>query len=201
LDEHSSHGVGGVHLEGARIEGDAKVAGVLINLNNSLAIATEEKKTYTEKLEMARGDDIFKYLLLINTSALDAYVAQARLQAEQSFALSRRLALAGFVLLAVGIALGVAFNVTGRSSLDAAYLAAIAGGLTQFISGVMFYMYNRTLQQINRFHDKMISSQHVSMAFLAGSQVTNLQSRDDHRAELAKTLMTSLAEQKPQTDA
>ncbi|MFB0505506.1 MAG: hypothetical protein ACETWT_02120 [Thermodesulfobacteriota bacterium] len=51
--------------------------------------ASKDKKTYTEKLETATGDSVFKYLLLINVSALEGYVAQTRQQAEQSFQLSK----------------------------------------------------------------------------------------------------------------
>ena len=66
--------------------------------------AQAEKKTYAEQLERAEGDNIFKYILLINVAALEGYVAQTRIQAEQSFGLARRVALIGFVMLGVGIA-------------------------------------------------------------------------------------------------
>ena len=46
--------------------------------------AQEDKQSYTDKLEGAEGDDIFKYILLINVSALEGYVAQTRIQAEHS---------------------------------------------------------------------------------------------------------------------
>ena len=173
------------------IQGDRNVV-VHEYIQSSLSNALSEKRSYTEKLEDAQGDDIFKYLLLINRSALDAYIAQARLQSEQSFTLSRRLALGGFVLLSLSIVLGVVASITGNVRLDAAYLAAIAGALTQFISGVMFYMYNRTLQQLNRFHDKMVPSEHISMAFLANSQIGATE-RDSYRAQLAKSLMDQSA--------
>ena len=48
--------------------------------------ARRGKTTYTEKLEDAQGDDVFKYLVLISTAGLDGYIAQTRLQAEQSSA-------------------------------------------------------------------------------------------------------------------
>src|SRR5579871_2607583 len=68
--------------------------------------ATEAKEDYAKKLEIATGDDVFKYVLLINMAALDGYVAQTRLQAAQSFRLSRIVAMIGFLLLAVGIGAG-----------------------------------------------------------------------------------------------
>jgi hypothetical protein len=156
-----------------------------------LTQSLDAKNSYMEKLEEAHGDDIFKYILLINTAALDSYIAQARLQAEQSFRLSRRMALAGFVLLAVGIALGIISTATGNLSLNAAYLATVGGALTQFISGVMLYMYNQTLRQLHQFHDKMVSSQHASMAFLGTTQLSMAQLADEKRAELSSLLLSS----------
>jgi Ca2+/H+ antiporter len=110
-------------------------------------------------------------------------------QAQQSFQLSRAGAFAGLLLLIVGIALGVYFNIHGHSSLNAAYLAAASGALTEFISGVLLVLYGRTLQQVNRFHDRLVASQQVSLAFLASDLVTNESSRNESKLELAKTLM------------
>ena len=148
--------------------------------------AQEEKKNYSENLEKAEGDNIFKYILLINVAALEGYVAQTRIQAEQSFRLTKIVALIGFVMLGVGIVLAIYLSTLGRSTLEAAYLAAIAGVLTEFISGVFFYLYNRTLQQINRFHDKLVAMQQTSMAYLATGLVSDRGTGDKARLDLAK---------------
>lgn len=157
--------------------------------------AQQDKKSYTDKLEETEGDDIFKYLLLIDTSALDGYVNQTRLQAEQSFQLSKYVAIVGFVLISIGIVLGIYSSYMGRNGLEAAYLASLAGILTEFISGVFFYLYNRTLQQLNLFHDKMLSSKQMIMSFLANSLVEDDVKRDDSKVELSKMLMSSSGKQ------
>ena len=155
--------------------------------------ATTDKKTYADKLETASGDDIFKYILLTNMSALDAYVAQTRIQAAQSFRLSQIVAMIGFVLLAAGIGLGMYMSLNGKSTMDAAYLSSVAGIVTEFISGVFFYLYNRTLQQINRFHDKMVAMQQLTMSYLGSSVVADSQKRDDARVSLSTALVASAA--------
>ncbi len=167
------------------------VPGVPIGLAALLANATRDKRTYAQKLEEAQGDDVFKYLLLMNASALEQYVTQTRLQAEQSFRLSRVVAIVGFVLLAISIGLGVYTNLSGGDTLDAAYLSGIAGVLTEFISGVFFYLYNKTLQQLNLFHNRMLSAQHIATAFLANSRVADVAKRDDGKVELAKALISA----------
>ncbi len=151
----------------AILAGSTGVAAVRA-LTEGLEKARAEKESYTQKLEAAKGRDIFKYVLLINVSALEGYVAQTRLQAEQSFRTSLIVSVAGFVMLVAAITLGILSTVFDiGKSLDAAYISAAAGTLTEFISGVFFYLYNRTLQQINLFHDKLAAMQQSSMEYLA----------------------------------
>ncbi|MHA2168192.1 MAG: hypothetical protein ACXAAT_20275, partial [Candidatus Hodarchaeales archaeon] len=76
-----------------------------------------KKESYIENLKAAKGDDIFKYLLLIDAEQLEGYVNQTRIQADKSFTLSRNGAIAGFMLLCGGIVLGWIFNILGRNGL------------------------------------------------------------------------------------
>jgi hypothetical protein len=45
-----------------------------------------------------------------------------------------------------------------------AYLAAGSGVVVEFITGVFFYLYNRTVQQLKEYHDSLISAQNVLLA-------------------------------------
>ena len=150
------------------------------------AKAWAEKKTYAEKLEAAQGDDVFKYILLINVSALEGYVAQTRIQAEQSFRLAKIVSSIGFTILCVGIAFSIYLSIRGNTSLEAGYLTSVAGVITEFISGIFFYLYNRTLQQINRFHDRLLAMEQSSMAYLATGLVSDRKTGDEARLALAK---------------
>jgi hypothetical protein len=129
--------------------------------------SSREQKTYEKKLETAKGIDIFKYTLLINQSALEGYIAQTRLQAHQSFQLSKIVAIVGFVILMISIGLSVYYTSTGNNDLNPAYLSGVAGVITEFIAGIFFFLYNKTLQQINIFHDKLAAMQLESMNHLA----------------------------------
>jgi hypothetical protein len=129
----------------------------------------EKKKSYEDKLEKASGNDVYKYVLLINMSALGSYVAQARLQAQQSFNLSRIVACAGFVIVAVAVVMSVYLGSRGNQSLNPAYLTGIAGVLTEFISGVFFFLYSKTLGQINLFHDKLVEMEKTALSHLGGT--------------------------------
>jgi hypothetical protein len=158
-------------------------------LERDLAEADHDRRSYTQKLEGAKDDEVFRYLLLISTTALDKYIAQSRAQAEQSFNLAKTGAVGGFLLLLGGIGLGVLGSVLGERIFTPAYLSAAAGAVTELIAGILFYLYNRTLQQINVFHDKLVASQHVATAFLANSLVEDAGKRDEQKGELARSLM------------
>ena len=139
-------------------------------LINSNMKSYQDKKTYEEKLENAKGPDIFKYVLLINISALEGYVAQARLQAQQSFTLSKLVAITGFAIIVTAICLSVFLTMTANQNLNAAYLTSIAGILTEFTSGVFFFLYSKTLSQINLFHDKLVDMQKTALSHLTNEQ-------------------------------
>lgn len=156
---------------------------------NRVVDSMNEKKSYSEKLESATGDSVFKYILLINISALEGYIAQTRIQAQQSFKLSKIIALVGFVILSIAILLSIYSTVKGNGNLNSAYLGGVAGVITEFTSAVFFYLYNKTLQQVNLFHDKLISMQHISMSYLATDLIQNEDKKDQAKIDISMQLM------------
>jgi hypothetical protein len=152
--------------------------------------ASEKTNDYAQKLETATGADLFKYFLLINVAAIEKYITQTRIQAELSFRLSKRVALWAFVLIAGGVALAIYsafFNKGG--GLTPAVVATLAGVFTQLISGVFFYLYNRTLQQFNLFGDKISAAQRLAMSLLVNGSIADSAKRDDSSAGLATALL------------
>jgi hypothetical protein len=60
---------------------------------------------------------------------------------------------------------------------------------------VFVYLYNRTLQQLNRFHDRMISSQDVAISFLASTYLQDQALTSD----LARILMSNVSSEVAQS--
>jgi hypothetical protein len=158
-------------------------------LNRQADDATEKTEDYAKKLESASGADMFKYLLLINVAAIEKYVAQTRIQAQISFRLCKRVALWSFVLIAAGVALAIYSTIWGNKELGAAKLSALSGVITQFIAGVFFYLYNRTLQQFNLFGEKVSSAQRVAISLLANAAIGDIGKRDASTVELIQALL------------
>lgn len=107
----------------------------------------------------------FKSLLLMDLACLEAYISDTRIQALLSFRLCVAVAIFGSLLLLVAIVLGITSQlVPHMPPIQIAYLSAVAGLITQFISGVFFYFYNMTLRQINLFHAGLESSRKVCVS-------------------------------------
>lgn len=151
--------------------------------------AEKERQNYLDKVEAATGDDVFKYLLLIDVAALDSYTTQTRLQAEQSFGLSKLVGLLGFCLLTLAIAFGVYSQLFMPRGLQIAYVAAAGGAITEFISGVFFYLYTSTLKQINLFHRELQLSRRISTGLLLTGLVQDATSREGAKLDLARKLI------------
>lgn len=131
----------------------------------------QKAKCYRSDFESATDETKgFKSLLLMDLECLEAYISDTRMEALLSFRLSVAVAIFGSLLLLVAIGLGFASQQwplifpQERHYLDIANLSAVAGLITQFISGVFFYFYNMTLRQINLFHAGLESSRKVCVS-------------------------------------
>lgn len=94
-----------------------------------------------KKLQDQLDDNFVTNLVKINFKYIDKYYLQTQVQAEKSFLLSAISAMIGFAIIVVGIVL-MFFD---RAS--SAYVATGAGTISQFISAVFFYLYNRTIMK------------------------------------------------------
>jgi Cyanobacterial TRADD-N associated 2-Transmembrane domain len=152
--------------------------------------ASNKQLSLVEMAKATTQDEIFKHFLLANMASIDSYVTAAKLQAQSSFALCRKVAYLSFALILAGVAVAFCELFSKSPDFDVAKITALAGILTQFISGIFFYLYNRTLEQMNRFSDKLSGMQELAICFVANSNIDNEGKRDDSTAALAKLLLS-----------
>ncbi|RRN71497.1 TRADD-N-associated membrane domain-containing protein [Agrobacterium deltaense] len=81
-------------------------------------------------------------------------------QARNSFRASLTAVIVGFVTIIVGVWWAYANNMSNNS----AYIVAIAGVVLQFIGGGYFYLYNRSLIQLNFFFGRLALMQDTLLA-------------------------------------
>jgi hypothetical protein len=125
--------------------------------------ASRDQQHFQKELEDAPPDRVFRFVFLINNASVEKYVNQSRQQAEKSFWPSASVSVCGFLLLVATIVIGIKAELSGHS-LSVAYLSGVVGALTQFISGVFFWLYNRTLKQITLFYKEIMDQQTDALA-------------------------------------
>jgi hypothetical protein len=85
------------------------------------------------------------------------YYAINKSQARNSFT-------ASMVAVIIGLAALVSGIVFYRNYTTVATLSAVSGVLLQFIGGAYFYLYNRSLQQLNFFYETLVRLQDTMLA-------------------------------------
>jgi hypothetical protein len=120
------------------------------------------KKLFTGAPDSA-GETIqyFDRLVKINVENLAAYYTIVKVHASQSFQVSLLVGVLGFGLIIAGLASGF----LSKEFKDISYIASGSGIIVEFISGTMFYLYNKTVRQLKDYHDSLIDVQNVLLSF------------------------------------
>lgn len=103
-------------------------------------------------------EDIFENSIKMSYKYLDQYYLQTREQAQRGFLVTVCVAIFGALLIGVGI-VAMFLGLTQPSVITCA-----AGVITEFIAAVFFYLYNRTISSMSKYHNKLVLSQNISIA-------------------------------------
>jgi len=144
---------------------------------------TDERVVTSElRKEAPPKPDYFDRLVAINLSSLAAYYDLVQVQTSRSFLASIWVGIVGVVLILVGLAVG--FTSQGKSE-TVSYIATGAGVLTQFISGVFFYLYNQTVKELRGYHDSLVQVQNVLLCYKIIGETQD----DARKAEMLSRLL------------
>ena len=119
-------------------------------------------------------------IALLNMRKLDEYYVLNKQQARQSFNVSIGAVVVGFATLIVS----AMFFADPRGK----FTGALAGVLLQFIGGGFFYLYNKSLDQLNLFYAKLINLQNTMLALQLCEKLTTT------KEETMKTIALELME-------
>lgn len=103
-------------------------------------------------------EDVFENSIKMSYKYLDQYYLQTREQAQKGFFITACVAIFGAVLIGVGI-VAMFSNKT-----EPTYVTCGAGVITEFIAAVFFYLYNKTVTSMSKYHNKLVLSQNISIA-------------------------------------
>ncbi len=109
----------------------------------------------------AAAPSYFDSLVETNVVNLREYYNLVRVHTHNSFRISIYAGLVGFILIAAGLTLG--FNADEQGQV-VAYISAASGLFVEFISGVFFYLYSRTVRELKAYHDSLLDVQNVLLS-------------------------------------
>ena len=127
-------------------------------------------------------EDIYESSLKMSYKYLDEYYRQTREQAGKGFLITLSVAIGGAIIICVGIFMmfsGVA---------EPAYLTTACGVLTEFIASIFFYLYNKTVQSMGDYHNKLVLSQNVAIALKISESIDGPE-KNSVKSEMIKELL------------
>ena len=141
-------------------------------------IAGYERNT----IQKTADDDIYESSIRMSYKYLDQYYLQTREQAGKGFLITLSVAIVGALIIGVGIIamfLGV---------VEPAYITTACGVIIEFIASVFFYLYNKTVQSMGDYHNKLVLSQNIAIALKISESIDG-SCKDSVKADMVKELL------------
>ncbi|MEB9467815.1 hypothetical protein P4J10_14165 [Bacillus cereus] len=162
-----------------------------VNLKNPLDIELEKLSEEREQLKAKVQDkgvevknNVFNTIQL-NLNQTTEYYTINKSQAKQSFRASIFAIVIGLTTLVVGI-----WFMFYKENITMATISAISSVLLEAIGGMYFYVYKKSLEQLNFFYDKLEKTQDTMVAI----ELTNNISDDAKKMELQEKVILNLIE-------
>ncbi|MDT8975714.1 hypothetical protein RQP50_05600 [Paenibacillus sp. chi10] len=127
----------------------------------------------------------FDSLVSINLRNLEEYYDLVKLSNKKSFYSS--LVMSFFGILIISGALTVSYF--SSEFKDITYIVTAAGILVEVISGLMFFLYSRTVLQLKSYHDSLIDVQNVLLSFKLIEDTKDEQMRSEVMKQMIENLI------------
>lgn len=140
----------------------------------------EKKFTPIKPKETAYFED----LVDMNIKNLKEYYGLVKIHTEKSFQATRIAAITGFILIVFGLVVGF----VSPNSVRVADVSTASGVIIEFIAGVFFYLYNRTVRQLKEYHDSLLGVQNILLSF----KIVGDLKKDEDRVNMLGIMLASL---------
>lgn len=135
--------------------------GIYANLLFEMRESSIRRKMFEYEAEHIKEDikeDIFENSIKMSYKYLDQYYLQTREQAQRGFFVTVCVAIFGAILIGTGI-IAMFLN-----RIEPSYITCASGVITEFIAAIFFYLYNKTVSSMSKYHNKLVLSQNISIA-------------------------------------
>jgi hypothetical protein len=124
--------------------------------------------------------------ILLSLNQLSEYYAINKNQAKNSFRFSVFAIVIGLITIVSGIWL---FYLRSTPNIQLTAISAISGILIQFIGGANFFIYRKSLDQLNYFFDQLIKMQDIMLSIRLSEAFTNKTKKDQVQEKIIITLL------------
>ncbi|MCL6605651.1 MAG: hypothetical protein K6T94_22535 [Paenibacillus sp.] len=141
-----------------------------ISLQSEIRSLQKRRRRFEENLGITQNESknaenktnrYFDTLVDINLKNLGDYYDLVKNSNKRSFYASLGVSILGFVLIASGLVVSYITN----DSEDIAYISGAAGVIIEIVSGLMFYLYSKTILQLKEYHDSLLNVQNMLLSF------------------------------------
>lgn len=175
--------------------------GIVIAIYTVMILEINESKLQQKILEFEAEniqdkvqDDVFENSIKMSYKYLDQYYLQTKEQAQKGFFITVCVSIFGAILIGVGI---VAMFL---QKMQPSYVTCASGVITEFIAAIFFYLYNKTVISMSKYHNKLVLSHNISIALKVAETLP-----DEHKTlnknliikELLKDVNTYLIQSDP----
>lgn len=136
-----------------------------------------------QKINASYGEKegYFDQLVKINLDNLSEYYKLTKISTSNSFYASLYSGIVGFGILITGI-----FLAYSSSKVDIGVITLVSGVIVEFISGIFFILYFRSVDKLKDYHDSLIQVQNILLSFKIMEDIKD----DTERVKMANQVLT-----------
>jgi hypothetical protein len=136
---------------------DTKKQKLITDIN----ILENQKSRLNQNTHSNNSNIYFDNLVSINLRNLEEYYDLVKNSNKKSFYAALIMCVFGVLLISSGLV--ASYFITEFKGIS--YIASASGILIEVISGLMFYLYNRTILQLKGYHDSLLDVQNILLSF------------------------------------
>ncbi len=148
--------------------------GQLMLTKQNSKIENEEIKIEIEKVSEEIKDENIDIIILMKRNIIEMreYYVINKQQARNAFSSAIFSCILGFIIFVLGI---IVFYFIPNNNLSILNLTTLSGGIIEVVSGLFFWLYTKSLKQINLFHESLQETQ----KFLTAIQISEKISKEN----------------------
>lgn len=142
-----------------------------------------ERVAITQKIETEKELDIF-HTIQLSLNQLNEYYTINKNQAKSSF----RFSVFAIVIGLITILTGIWLQYLDVAKIEITYVTATSGLILEFIGGAYFFMYKKSLEQVNFFFGQLIKIQDTMLSINLANNIESV----DVKTEMNEKIISSL---------